>query len=501
VNAVVEGVTALLDPTIGLCLLIGVLLGTLVGAVPGITATMAVALAAGFTLTLEPLQGLAVLLSIYVAAQFGDRVPAILVNTPGTPASIASTFDGYPLAKQGKAGIALTSSALVSAVGSLAGILILVLAAQPLASVALRFGPAEMFALVVFGLTMMVGVSGSNVLRGLVAGAAGLLLGTVGRDPITGDTRFTFGFSELSSGIPFIAAIIGLFGIAELFNQLAERRKKNNPVPITQLGAWWPTRAQQRELLKPSAIGTGVGAVVGVVPAAGGDIAGVIAWAQAKRASRHPEKFGHGSLEGLAAADSASTATMGGSVTTTLALGVPGDSVMAVMIGSMIIWGLQPGPALFVESPDLVYSLATIMVFATFMALALALVRMQGVVKLLALPQQYLTAIIIAFCIVGTYAVQSSVFDVVLMLCFGLIGLLMRRFGFPAGPMVLGLILGPLAESNLRRALVIDGFGTVLTSPIAVGLLLLSLGAVLLPWLRSTSKARKLRARVPESVR
>lgn len=500
-NAVAQGVTALLDPTIGLCLLIGVLLGTLVGAVPGITATMAVALAAGFTLTLEPLQGLAVLLSIYVAAQFGDRVPAILVNTPGTPASIASTFDGYPLAKQGKAGIALTSSALVSAVGSLAGILILVLAAQPLASVALRFGPAEMFALVVFGLTMMVGVSGGNVLRGLVAGAAGLLLGTVGRDPITGDTRFAFGFSELSSGIPFIAAIIGLFGIAELFNQLAESRKKNNPAPITQLGAWWPTRAQQRELLKPSAIGTGVGAVVGVVPAAGGDIAGVIAWAQAKRASKHPEKFGQGSLEGLAAADSASTATMGGSVTTTLALGVPGDSVMAVMIGSMIIWGLQPGPALFVDSPDLVYSLALLMVLATLLALGLALVRMQGVVKLLALPQQYLTAIIISFCIVGTYAVQSSVFDVVLMLCFGLVGLLMRRFGFPAGPMVLGLILGPLAESNLRRALVIDGMGTVLSSPIAVGLLLLSLGAVLLPWLRSTSKARKLRARVPENVR
>ncbi|WP_368808401.1 tripartite tricarboxylate transporter permease [Kocuria sabuli] len=500
-NAVTTGVTALLDPTIGLCLLIGVLLGTLVGAVPGITATMAVALAAGFTLTLEPLQGLAVLLSIYVAAQFGDRVPAILVNTPGTPASIASTFDGYPLAKQGRAGIALTSSALASAAGALAGILILVLAAQPLASVALRFGPAEMFALVVFGLTMMVGVSGSNVLRGLVAGAAGLLLGTVGRDPITGDTRFAFGLSELSSGIPFIAAIIGLFGIAELFNQLVETRRRNTPTPITQLGAWWPTRVERRELLKPSAIGTGVGAVVGVVPAAGGDIAGVIAWAQAKRASKHPERFGHGSLEGLASADSASTATMGGSVTTTLALGVPGDSVMAVMIGSMIIWGLQPGPALFVESPDLVYSLAVIMVLATLLALGLALVRMQGVVKLLALPQQYLTAIIISFCIVGTYAVQSSVFDVVLMLCFGLVGLLMRRFGFPAGPMVLGLILGPLAESNLRRALVIDGMGTVLTSPIAVALLLLSLGAVLLPWLRSTSKARKLRARVPENVR
>lgn len=493
-NEFFAGVTALLDPTIGLCLLAGVLLGTLVGAVPGITATMAVALAAGFTLTLEPLQGLAVLLSIYVAAQFGDRVPAILVNTPGTPASIASTFDGYPLAKQGKAGVALTSSALVSAVGSLAGILILVLAAQPLASVALRFGPPELFALVIFGLTMMVGVSGGNVLRGLVAGAAGLLLGTIGRDPITGVQRFTFGFSELSSGVPFIAAIIGLFGIAELFNQLAETRTKSMPAPITQLGAWWPDKAQRRELIKPSAIGTGVGAVVGVVPAAGGDIAGVIAWAQAKRSSKRPEKFGKGSLEGLAAADSASTATMGGSVTTTLALGVPGDSVMAVMIGSMIIWGLQPGPALFVESPDLVYSLATIMVIATFLALALALVRMQGVVKLLALPQQYLTTIIIAFCIVGTYAVSSSVFDVVLMLMFGLIGLLMRRFGFPAGPMVLGLILGPLAESNLRRALVIDGFGSIFTSPIAVGLIILSLGAVLLPWLRSTIATRKTRA-------
>jgi putative tricarboxylic transport membrane protein len=200
VSALADGVAALLDPTIGLGLLIGVLLGTLVGAIPGVTATMAVALAAGFTLTLEPLQGLAVLLAIYVAAQFGDRVPAILINTPGTPASIATTFDGFPLAKQGRAGVALTSSALVSAVGSVFGILVLVVAARPLAGFALAFGPPEMFALVVFGLTMMIGVSGGKVVKGLVAGAAGLLLGTVGRDPITGDERFTLGLPELSSG-------------------------------------------------------------------------------------------------------------------------------------------------------------------------------------------------------------------------------------------------------------------------------------------------------------
>ncbi|MBP1326275.1 putative tricarboxylic transport membrane protein [Leucobacter exalbidus] len=498
-NAVLDGVTALLDPTIGICLVIGILVGTLVGAVPGITATMAVALAAGFTLTLEPLQGLAVLLSIYIAAQFGDRVPAILINTPGTPASIATTFDGYPLAKQGRAGIALTSSALVSAVGALCGIAILLFFAQPLASFALKFGPIEMFALVVFGLTMMIGVSGGKVLKGLTAGALGLLLGTVGRDPITGDPRFTLGITELNSGLPFIAVIIGLFGIADVFNQMITARRGKAPQPITQLGEWWPNKSERKLLRKPTIIGTIVGAIVGVVPAAGGDIAGVVGWDQARRASKQSDTFGKGNLEGVAAADSASAATMGGSVTTTLALGVPGDSVMAVMLGSMVIWGLQPGPALFVTQPDLVFSLGTIMVIATLGALALALVRMKGVVNLLALPPRYLAIIIVTFCMVGTYAVQNSIFDVVLMFAFGFIGLLMRRFGFPPGPMVLGLILGPLAESNLRRALLIDGPAAVIHSPIASILIVLSIVAVFAP--RIVALIKKGRSRdVAESV-
>ncbi|RMB71916.1 hypothetical protein AYK61_22405 [Rhodococcus sp. SBT000017] len=495
-NAVVEGLGALLDPSIGLCLLVGVLLGTLVGAVPGITAAMAVALAAGFTLTLEPLQGLSVLLSIYVAAQFGDRVPAILINTPGTPASIATTFDGFPMAKQGRAGVALTSSALVSAVGSVVGICILVFAAQPIAGIALEFGPAEMFALVVFGMTMMIGVSGGRVVKGLFAGVLGLMFGAIGRDPITGDGRFTFGLNELSSGIPFIAAIVGLFGIAEVFNQMITRHPNMIPTPITQLGKWWPNKSERHELIKPALIGSGVGAVVGVVPAAGGDIAGIVSWDQARRASQTPEKFGKGSLEGLAAADTASTATMGGSVTTTLALGVPGDAVMAVMIGSMVIWGLQPGPALFVNSPDLVYSLAAIMLLATLAALALALVRMRGVIKLLDLPQQYLWAVIITFCMVGTYAVQNSAFDVGLMLVFGILGLVLRRNGFPAGPLVLGLILGPLAESNIRRAFLIDGAASIYTSAIAVGLLALSVLAVVGPHIRTAfTKGRRREAK------
>ncbi|MDT9595334.1 tripartite tricarboxylate transporter permease [Nocardioides zeae] len=492
-SPVAEGLGALADPTIALCLLIGVLLGTLVGAVPGVTATMAVALAAGFTLTLDPLPGLAVLLAIYVAAQFGDRVPSILINTPGTPASIATTFDGYPMARAGRAGVALTASALVSAIGALVGILILVLLAQPLASFALEFGPVEMFCLVVFGLTMMIGVSSGRLVKGLAAGAFGLLLGSIGRDPITGDQRFTFGFDELASGIPFIAAIVGLFGIAEVANQMVSARRGAPAEPITQMGRWWPDRAEARRLARPTAIGSAVGSVVGVVPAAGGDIAGVIAWDQARRTSKLPEEFGKGSIEGVAAPDSASTATMGGSLTTTLAVGVPGDSVMAVMLGSMIVWGLQPGPALFVTRPDLVYSLAGIMTAATVLALALSLVRMRGVVKLLALPQRYLAVVIVTFCMVGTFAVQNSVFDVALMWIFGGIGLLLRRFGFPPGPLVLGLILGPLAESNLRRALLIDGPGAFFSSPIGMTLLVVSLLAVTLPSLRSLVKGRRQR--------
>lgn len=499
-NAVAEGLGALADPFIAICLVIGVLLGSLVGAVPGVTATMAVALAAGFTLTLDPLPGLAVLLSIYVAAQFGDRVPSILINTPGTPASIATTFDGYPLAKQGKAGIALTSSALVSAVGSLTGILILVFLAQPLAAFALEFGPIELFCLVVFGLTMMVGVSGGRIVKGLTAGVVGLLLGVVGRDPITGDQRFTFGFDELASGIPFIAAIIGLFGIAEVTNQLVTARPGVMPRPISQLGRWWPNRAEARSLVRPTMIGCAVGSVVGVVPAAGGDIAGVVAWDQARRTSATPERFGKGALEGVAAPDSASCATMGGSLTTTLAVGVPGDSVMAVMLGSMVVWGLQPGPALFVTNPDLVFSLAGLMTLATVLALALALMRMRGVIKLLALPPRYLAVVVVTFCMVGTFAVQNSVFDVALMWVFGLLGLLMRRFGFPPGPLVLGLILGPLAESNLRRALLIDGGDALLSSPIGLTLIALSLLAVTVQPLRSYLKGRRSRERTPTPV-
>jgi putative tricarboxylic transport membrane protein len=497
-NALIDGFGALFTLQIGACVLVGAAIGMLVGAFPGISATMAVALASAFTLTMDPLPGLAVLLTILVAAQFGDRVPAILINTPGTPASIATTFDGYALARQGKAGIALTASAYASAIGGLFGIAVLMAAAVPLSNLALEFGSPEMFALVVFGLTMMIEVSGGKIVKGLLAGLFGLALGTIGRDPLDGSDRFTFGIPQLVEGIPFVAVIIGLFGITEVFTQMVERGHAQQAA-IRSFGRWWPNRAENRAMIKPVAVGSVVGTVVGILPAAGGDIGGIVAWDQARRVSKQPELFGKGSLEGLTAADSSSNAGVGGSVLTTLALGVPGDSVMAVMLGSMIIWGIQPGPSLFSQRPDLVYSIAGILIFATLLTLGLSLLRMRGVAKLLELPARFLWVVVVTFCMVGTYAVNNSVFDVGVMLVFGVIGLLLRRSGVPAGPIVLGLILGPLAERNFRRSMELGGLETIYTSPIAVGLLVAAVLALTVPRIRRRLKSRN-RPSPPDSA-
>ncbi len=500
-NAVAEGLGALLSLQVAWSMVIGLFLGLLVGAFPGVTATMAVALAAGFTLTMDPVPGLAVLLTIYVAANFGDRIPAILINAPGTPASIATTFDGYPMAKKGEAGLALTVSALVSAMAILASLVLFVVAAIPVATLARDyFRSPELFALVVFGLTVMIGISSASVLKGVLAGVIGLLLGTVGLYSATGDSRFTFGNLNLAQdGFNFIAVIIGLFGIAELFDQILTAHA-NKVRPISSLGRWWPNREEIRRSGKPFAIATGVGMGVGLVPAAGGDIAGLIGWDRARRASKTKDSYGKGNIEGVVAADTASSATLGGSLTTTMALGIPGDSVMAVMIGSMLVWGLQPGPRLFTEQPDLLVSIAGIMVVATIISLVASLVRLRGMVRLLDTPQHLLWPVILVFCLVGTFATTNNIFTVGTMLVFGVIGLVFKRVGIPAGPVVLGLILGPIAEENLARTLVLSQGRSFLDvwSPIALGLILLSVLSLVWPFLRSALASRRGGGRTPQ---
>lgn len=489
-NALVEGLSALFEPTALLCFVIGLGLGLLVGAFPGITISMAVALATSFTLTLEPAQGLAMLLAIYVSAQYGDRIPSILVNTPGTPAAVATTLDGYPLARKGKAGLALSISAIATTVGILMSMLVLIFLARPIADFALRFGPFEMFALVVFGLTVIISIASQSLAKGIFAGVLGIALGMVGLDPITGDARFAFGTNELTGGLHFIALIIGVFGITEVLDQILTYHESKIR-PISSLGRWWPNKAELRQVAKPMAQSGALGVVIGVVPAAGGDIAGLVGWNRAKAISKHPEEFGKGSIEGLAGSDTASSSTLGGALTTTLSLGIPGDSVMAIMIGSMVIWGIQPGPSLFERRPDIIVTIVAIMLLATIASTVVSLIRTKSMTRLLDLKPQLIWGIIVVFCVVGTYATTNNVMTVVQMLVFGVVGLILRRVGIPAGPIVLGFLLGPLAESNLRRALLIGEPVELLTRPISLVLLLLAAASLLWPVIRKAVDRRR----------
>ncbi|MFT3889465.1 MAG: tripartite tricarboxylate transporter permease [Arachnia sp.] len=489
-NGLAEGLAAVFEPTALLCFVIGLGLGMLVGVFPGITISMAVALATSFTLTLEPAQGLSMLLAIYVAAQYGDRIPSILVNTPGTPAAVATTLDGYPMARKGQAGLALSISAIATTVGIMMSMLVLIFLAQPIAAFALKFGPFEMFALVVFGLTVIISIASNSLAKGIFAGLFGIALGVIGLDPITGDARFAFGTNELTGGLHFIALIIGLFGITEVLDQILTHSEKKTHA-ITTLGRWWPNKAEMKRVAKPMAQSGALGVVIGVIPAAGGDIAGLVGWNRAKAISKHPEEFGKGSIEGLVGSDTASSSTLGGAVTTTLALGIPGDSVMAIMLGSMIIWGIQPGPSLFERRPDMIVTIVAIMLMATIGSTIISLIRTKGMTKLLDMPPQLLWGVILVFCVVGTYATTNNVLTVVQMLVFGVIGLVLRRVGIPAGPIVLGFLLGPLAESNLRRALLIGQPVELLTRPISLVLLILAAGSLLWPIIKKQIDARK----------
>lgn len=491
-SAVLMGAGAVLfSPPVLLAMAIGIAIGMLVGTFPGLTATMAVAIASSFTLTFDPVQGLAVLLSIYTGANFGDRIPAILVNTPGTPAAISTTFDGYPMAKQGRAGLALVISCLASAIGILLSMVVFSIAAVPIASFALNFGPYEFFALAMLGITVMITISSKSLIKGIVSGLFGLFLATVGVDPMTADFRFAFHIPELMDGINFIAVVIGLFGVAEVFDQmLTHSDTKLNP--ISTIGRWWPNKNEYKQMARPLCIGSIIGTIVGIVPAAGGDIAGLIGWDRGRALSKQPELYGRGSIEGIVSADSASTSTLGGALTTTMALGIPGDSVNAVMLGSMLIWGLTPGPLLFTHHPDLVASIATIMVISTFVSLALNLVRIRGLVKILDMPREYLWPAIIILCVVGTYATTNNVSTVMVMLVAGVVGVIMKRSGFPAGPAVLGLILGPLAESNLRRAMIIGGPTGFITNPIAAAILAFAILAFVLTLIGRIKQSRQV---------
>ncbi len=451
--------------TIGLALLAS-LVGVVMGALPGLTATMALALMTTLTLKLPPSQALLILICTYVGSIYGGSRSAILLNIPGTPASAASCLDGYALARQGLAGRAMGIATTGSVMGTLIGMFFLATLTPVLGGLALKFGAYEFFWLAFFGVIIAGTLTGDDPLKGWIAGIAGLFVATIGQEPQYGYERFAWGLRDLAGGIQLVPALVGAFGFAEL---LTSMRARQAPVTISAFDTVIPKLRDVfqywRTILRSGLIGTGVG----IVPGVGEDVAAWSSYAAAKRASQEKEKFGKGSVEGLMAAETGDNACVPGAVIPVLTLAIPGSAPAAVLMAAMIIHGVKPGPLIMVENPSFVYDVVTMMLFATIGILIFGLVLTKALVQVLRVPQHLIVPIVFVLCAVGSFAIAGRLFDVYVMLAFGLIGFFLRHYGYPMAPLVLGIVLGDLMEKNLRRALILsDGDLTpFFTRPIA----------------------------------
>ena len=433
--------------------LCGVVAGTVIGSIPGLTATMAVAVLVPITFSMEPASALILLGAIYTGAIYGGAYAAILLNTPGTPSAIATTFDGYPLAKKGKGDLAVAIACFASVVGGMIGALALLFIAPPLSKVALAFGPIEYFWLSIFGLSLIASLSTGNVLKGLVGGAFGMILSTVGVAEISADIRLTFGSQTLISGFGVVGALIGLYCIPVLIDLVAtpdRHLKMENDVKAVKIGeaariAW----RSKFNLIRSSIIGT----LVGILPGAGGSVAGLVAYSEAKRSAKPHQKFGEGEPDGIMATEASNNATVGGGFIPTLVLGIPGTPPDAVILGALLVQGVRTGPSLFDGGGSIVYTFIYGLIIATILMLPTGLLIGRYAYRtIVTIPKAVLVPLVGFMTLIGTYAIRNSVSDVVIMIGLGVFGWIVGRFGFAASPIVLGLILGPIAEQGFVQS-------------------------------------------------
>lgn len=487
------GFQSIFNVTSLLLILLGVCVGILGGAIPGISPSMAVALLLPLTYSMTPTQGIIMLMGIYIGANYGGSITAIAINTPGTPSAAVTAFDGYPLAKAGRGGEAMGISLWASVFGGLIGTVVLMLCSVPLAALAMKFWPSEYFALCVLGLTTVATLGGKHWQKALVAVLFGLLLNTMGIDPVLGVKRFTFGISSLYDGVSMVPVLIGLFALGEVFSNLetysSKQQKFEKPVyKFPKPSYYWK--------LKGSIIRAGVvGCLIGVFPGAGGTIASFLAYDVEKRCSKHPEQFGHGAPEGVVAAEASNSGSVGGAMVPLLALGIPGSSTAAVLVGALMIHNLTPGPNLFNDEPDLVYALFASMFIASALMLVIGIFGSKLWVRVSDIPKTILYPLIFAFSILGSYSVKKSMADVITCLLFGVIGWLMKKYNYPAAPVVLGLVLGRLMELNFSQALMVGGVASFYTRPLTLILFVISLAAILYPII-SEKRAAKRQAAV-----
>ena len=470
-SVVIDVFTSIFTTAIGPAAFAGVGWGILGGALPGISPSITMALLLPFTYGMDPVIAIVLLAATYVGAEYGGSVPAILIRTPGTNAAAATVFDGYAMKEQGKAGEALGISLYSGFLGGMVGLAVLVLLTEPLSRIALAFTPAAYFALGVLGLSVIASVSGDSLPKGLMAGLLGLMIATVGTDPVSGVNRFTFDSPELLSGIPPILVMVGLFAIGELLAQTGEPTWENASSGTARIR--FPGPAMRKRIARPQAIGSVMGTFEGIIPGAGGTISAFLAYNEARRWSSRKEEFGHGSPEGIAAPEAANNTVACTALVPLLSLGIPGSNSSAILLGGFLIHGLIPGPTLFVTHPEIVSGLYTGLLTANVALLILGYVVMTPCLWLVNRPKPYLMAFIYAFVVSGVYAIDASLFHVGVALGFGLVGYGMRYFKVPFLPMVLGVVLGFMVESNYRRALALASGDHMafLYDPISAGLL------------------------------
>lgn len=484
-----------LHPQIVAWIFLGSFVGLLFGATPGLTATTAVALFTPVTFGLTFTEAFAFLLGIYCCGYYSGSIPAILIKTPGAPGNAATTLDGYPMAQQGRAGEALFHSVFSSWIGGTFSCFCLFFFAPVVAQIAIEFGPQEYFSVALFGLSCIASISGKSMLKAFAAGCIGMFLGTIGLDPIDGLPRLTFGNFNMMRGIAIVPALVGLFAITEVLNN-AEMLDEDQGTIITQItrnkgdmARWMKMYLKHKWLIFKCAL---MGMVIGAIPGTGPITSSWIAYNEAMRQTKNPELFGNGSHEGLMACESSNNAVTGGALIPLLTLGIPGDTVTAVLLGALTIQGLQPGPRMITDHYDIVSLILWILIIANIFMLTFGVVGSRFFPKILSVPPKILMPAILMLCVVGSYAVSNSYFDVKVAFVLGIVGFLFNKFEYPAAPMVLGLILGPIIEPNFRRAMIANKMNPsiFITSPISCAFLIIAIGTTVVVCIRHNKKQK-----------
>lgn len=475
------GFSQIMNPLSLSMILLGVLLGIIFGIVPGLTGSMAVALCLPLTYKLGTVPAIVLIMGIYIGGCSGGLISAILLNIPGTPSNIATSYDGHPMARRGEAGKALGTGIFYSFLGGSFSFLILFLIAEPIARVAVKFGPVEYFSIGLFSLTMIGGLSGKSPLKGLAAGFIGVALSFIGMSEVDGTPRMTMGIVQLNSGLQLLPALIGLYAVSELIKakRTAKVEVQTKEYKIHGFGFSWKEFKEQLVNFFRSAV---LGTFIGILPGIGGITSNILAYSVAKSSSKHPERFGTGIIDGIVAPETSNNAAVGGALVPLLTLGIPGDGFTAIVLGALMIHGLTPGPLLMTNSGDFVYAIFASLIIANLLTVFLEYFGIRLFVKILNVPKHVLLPVVLVLSVVGAIGLGNRVFDAWTVLIFGLVGYLMAKLDFPLTPIILGFILGPIVETNLRRALMLTSGSIVpfFTKPVSLAFLILAVVSIVL---------------------